>query len=354
MRRAIILAILSFLVAPRTVGGVEVRIKTMTDLRDRLDPRRVITEVPAGATFDAERIEGEWLYGVFMHVAGVSRGMIRKNAVADPEKLAKLEEQYQERERIRIEQEMRAKGLVKYEGKWVTPEERTTRELEKFEAEQRAKGLVKFEGQWMTEVEMNRIVAERDKKEVATRIADLKDPKVSREQKDQAEKRLIGIGKHAVQPLVNEANGPDRAMRGTAALILGKIGGAEVLQPLINALEDEDASAGAAAGLGELGNREAVAELIDALRDEDAVRAAAEALGKIGDVRAVEPLIRVLQDSYEDDATHAAAAKALGMIGDSRATEPLRKVMETDKNPLVREAARLALDKIKASSSTPK
>jgi len=201
---------------------------------------------------------------------------------------------------------------------------------------------------------MNRIVAERDKKEVATRIADLKDAKVSREQKDQAEKRLIGIGKHAVQPLVNELTGPDRAMRGTAALILGKIGGKEVLPPLINALEDEDACAGAAAGLGELGNREAVDELIDALQDEDAVRPAAEALGKIGDVRAVEPLIRVLQDFYEDDATHAAAAKALGMIGDSRATEPLQKVMETDKNPLVREAVRLALDKIKASSSTPK
>jgi HEAT repeat protein len=269
-----------------------------------------------------------------------------KDAVADVEKLAKLEQEYQERERIRIEQEMRAKGLVKYEGEWVTPQEKTTRELEKFEAEQRAKGLVKFEGQWMPEEEMNRIVAERDKKEVATRIADLKDPKIPREQKDQAEKRLIGIGKHAVQPLVNEVNGPDRAMRGTAALILGKIGGAEVLQPLIGALEDEDASAGAAAGLGELGDREAVDELIDALRDEDAVRAAAEALGKIGDVRAVEPLIRVLQDFYEDDATHAAAARALGMIGDSRATEPLRKVMETDKNPLVREAARLALDKL--------
>ena len=346
MRRITILAIASLLGFLSAVGGVEVRVKAITELRDRLDPERVIIEVPAGATFEAERIEGEWLYGVFMHAAGVSRGMIRKDAVADPEKLAKLEEEYQERERIRIEQEMRAKGLVKYEGKWVTPEEKATRELEKFEAEQRAKGLVKFEGKWMPEEEMNRIVAERDKKEVATRIADLKDPKVSREQKDQAEKRLIGIGKHAVQPLVNEMKGPDRAMRGTAALILGKIGGEEVLQPLINALKDEDACAGAAAGLGELGDREAVDELIDALRDEDAVRAAAEALGKIGDVRAVEPLIRVLQDFYEDDAAHAAAANALGMIGDSRAAEPLRQVMETDKNPLVREAARLSLDKL--------
>lgn len=336
------------------VGAVEVTIKTATELRDRQDPKYVILEVPAGATFDGERIEGEWLHGVFMHAAGVSRGMIRKDAVADPEKLAKLEEEYQERERIRIEKEMLAKGLVKYEGKWVTPEERASRELEKFEAEQRAKGLVKFEGQWMTVEEMNRIVAERHKKEVETLIGDLKDPKIPREQKELAEKGLIGIGKPAVQPLINELKGPDRALRSTAALILGKIGGEEVLQPLMNALEDEDACGGAAAGLGEIGNRAAVEKLIEALRDEDAVRAAAEALGKIGDVRAVEPLIRVLQDFYEDDATHAAVAKALGMIGDSRAAEPLRKVMETNKNPLVREAARLALDNIKALSPTPK
>lgn len=354
MRRITALAFVFFVGFFSAVGAVEVTIRTATELRDRQDPKFVILEVPAGATFDAERIEGEWLHGVFMHAAGVSRGMIPKNAVADPEKLANLEEEYQERERIRIEREMLAKGLVKYEGKWVTPEERASRELEKFEAEQRAKGLVKFEGQWMTVEEMNRIVAERHKKEVQTLIGDLKDPKIPREQKDMAEKRLIGIGKPSVQPLINELKGPDRALRSTAAIILGKIGGEEVFQPLINALEDEDACAGAAAGLGEIGNRAAVEKLIVALRDEDAVRAAAEALGKIGDVRAVEPLIRVLQDLYEDDATHAAAAKALGMIGDNRAAEPLRQVMETDKNPLVRDAARQALDNIKALSATPK
>jgi hypothetical protein len=354
MRRITIAAILFLFALGPAVGSVVVSIKDTTDLRDRLNPQRVIIEVPAGAAFQAERVEGDWLHGVYEHAAGVSRGMIRKDAVADSEKLAKLEEEYQERERIRIEQEMRAKGLVNYEEEWVTPEERARRELEKFEAEQRAKGLVKFEGQWMTPEEMNRIVAERHKKEVETLIADLKDPKIPREQKDMAERRLIGIGKHAVQPLMNELKGPDRALRGTAALLLGRIGGDDVLQPLLNALEDEDACAGAAAGLGELGSRAAVEKLIGALRDEDAVRAAAEALGKIGDVRAVEPLIQVLQDFYEDDATHAAVAKALGMIGDSRAAEPLRQVAETNKNPLVREAARLALDNLKALSPTPK
>ncbi len=349
MKRTAFWILLSTLAILSPALAVQVRIETATDLLAMDDLKRVIIQVPEGATFEAERVEGEWLLGVYMHSAGVSRGFIAKDSVLDPEKLARLEEEYQERERIRIEQEMRAKGLVQYEGEWVTPEERARRELAKFEAEQRAKGLVKFEGQWMTDTEKDAIIKERYEKEVEVLIADLKDPRATPEKKDQAEKRLIAIGKYAVQPLIDEMKGPDRAMRGTAALILGKIGGKEVFQPLIAALDDEDACAGAAAGLGELGNREAVDELIAALRDEDAVRAAAEALGKIGDIRAVEPLIRVMQDYWEDDATHAAAAKALGMIGDSRALEPLKEVMENDKNPLVREAASDAYNTIKGS-----
>jgi hypothetical protein len=343
--------LLSFLVLLPPALAVEVKVKTPTDLLAMDDLKRVIIQVPAGATFEAERVEGEWLLGVYMHGAGVSRGFIRKDAILDPEKLVKLEDEYQERERIRVEQEMRAKGFVKYEGDWVTPEDKARREQERFEAEQRAKGLVKFEGKWVTLEEKDTIINERYEKEVETLIADLKDPKTTREQKDQAEKRLIGIGKYAIQPLIKEVKGSDRAMRGTAALILGKIGGEEVFSPLIAALDDEDACAGAAAGLGQLGDRAAVPALIAALKDEDAVRAAAEALGKIGDVRAVEPLIKTMQDYYEDDATHAAAAKALGMIGDVRALDPLKKVMEDDKNPLVRDAAREAHNKIKGSST---
>jgi len=46
----------------------------------------------------------------------------------------------------KYEREMLAKGLVKYKGKWVTPEEKRKR----FEEEQRAKGFVKFMGRWGT------------------------------------------------------------------------------------------------------------------------------------------------------------------------------------------------------------
>jgi hypothetical protein len=333
------------------VGGVEVQVKTETELRDRAVPNRIIITIPAGGTFSAERMEGEWLLGVYMHSTGVSRGFIPKDAVVRPEVLAKLEEEYQERERIRIEREMLAKGFVKYEGEWVTPEKKRELEEKKFEDEMLAKGFVKFEGQWITPEQRDQIIEGRYAAEVKVLIATLKDPQATLEQREEAEKRLVGIKEPSVGPLITELKGKNRSMRGPAAVLLGKIGGEEVFDPLIAALEDEDACAGAATGLGHLRSREAVDELIVALQDEDAVRAAAEALGKIGDVRAVEPLVGVLQDFFEDDATHAAAAKALGSIADSKALDPLKEVMDNDKNPLVRDAAREAYNKIRSTFS---
>ncbi len=351
MKRATLLTLLFSLILLPAAFGVEVEIKIATDLLDRMNPKRVIMQVPAGATFSAEQVEGDWLIGVYAHGAGVSRGVIRKDAVLDTEKLAKLEEEYLERERKRKDQEMQAKGFVKYEGKWVTSEERDRLEKEKFEKEMLDQGLVPFEGKWITTEEHNNIINERYAKEVAALIATLKDPQATLEKRNQAENRLIGIKEPAIQPLLAELKGPQRAVRGTAAVLLGKIGGRDVLQPLVAALEDEDACAGAATGLGHLRAREAVEDLVEALQDEDAVRAAAEALGKIGDVRAVEPLIKVMRDFFEDDATHAAAAKALGLIGAAEALDPLQEVMENDKNPLVRDAAREAYNKIKSSLS---
>jgi hypothetical protein len=349
MKRTTLFALVFSIAILPTVSGVEVTIKTTTDLRERLNPDRVLMQIPAGATFEVELVEGEWLLGVYMHGAGVSRGMIRKETVVDPEKLAKLEEEYQQRVKIREEQEMLAKGYVKYEGKWVTPQERDKLEQEKFEKEMITKGLVKFEGKWITPDERAEIIKQRYATEVETLISTLKDATATPEQKSRAENRLIDIKEPAIGPLIAELKGKDRGMRGTAAVLLGKIGGKEVLKPLVAALEDEDACAGAATGLGYVRERGAVDELIKALQDEDAVRAAAEALGKIGDVRAVDPLIKVMLDFYEDDATHAAAAKALGLIGDRKALGQLQEVMEKDKNPLVRDAAREAYNKIKAS-----
>ncbi len=349
MRQKTLLTLLFSTVVLPAALGVEVEIKAATDLLDRTNPKRVIMQVPAGATFNAEQVEAQWLIGVYVHSAGVTRGLIRKDAVLETEKLSKLEEQYLERKKKEEEQKMLADGYVKYEGKWVTPQEREKLEKEKFEKEMIAKGFVLFEGKWITPEERGSIIKQRYSQEVAALIATLREPQGTLEQKNAAENRLINIKEPAIQPLIAELKGPDRAMRGRAAVLLGKIGGREVLQPLIAALEDEDACAGAATGLGHLSAREAVPDLIAALKDEDAVRAAAEALGKIGDVLAVGPLITVMRDFFEDDATHSAAAKALGLIGASEALAPLKEIMENDKNPLVKDAAREAYNKIKAS-----
>ena len=59
-------------------------------------------------------------------------------------------------------------------------------------------------------------------------------------------------------------------------------------------------------------------------------------------------LIEALNDKYGD--FRLEAARALGNIGDSRAIEPLIEALKDEDN-YVREAARAALEKIKAKKS---
>jgi HEAT repeat protein len=72
--------------------------------------------------------------------------------------------------------------------------------------------------------------------------------------------------------------------------------------------------------------------------------AAVWVLGKIGDARAVEPLIKVLKEREWPDSQ--AAAEALGKIGDGRAVEPLIGVLLDDVEEEVLEAAAEALSEI--------
>ena len=85
---------------------------------------------------------------------------------------------------------------------------------------------------------------------------------------------------------------PVRSVRLHAAEALGKIGDERAVEPLIEALNDEDASVrrGAAVALGRLGAERAVEPLIEALNDEEGHvrRGAAVALGRLGYERAVE------------------------------------------------------------------
>jgi HEAT repeat protein len=99
--------------------------------------------------------------------------------------------------------------------------------------------------------------------------------------------------------------------------------------------------------LGMLGGDEAVRTLMMIVTNnhEDLIvrGRAALMLGKIGDARAVEPLIRALDaPGYQ---TPLYAAQSLGKLGDRRAIDPLIRAMESH-NDKMREAAQEALVKL--------
>ncbi len=99
--------------------------------------------------------------------------------------------------------------------------------------------------------------------------------------------------------------------------------------------------------LGMLGGDEAVRTLMRIVTNnhEDLIvrGRAALMLGKIGDARAVEPLIRALDAPGFQ--TPLYAAQSLGKLGDPRAIEPLVRAMESH-NDKMRDAAQEALEKL--------
>jgi len=104
--------------------------------------------------------------------------------------------------------------------------------------------------------------------------------------------------------------------------------------------------------LGKMGTADVVEPLIKAMNDADfGVRAfAAEALGKIGDQRALEPLIQALSDAFYS--VRCDAATALGELGDIRAVDALTAALMCHKTGFnheddrVHDAAKEALEKI--------
>ena len=156
----------------------------------------------------------------------------------------------------------------------------------------------------------------------------------------------------AIEPLINALGDEDKSVRYAAAQGLGQLGDARAVEPLIKALRhgDLDVRRMAAGALGELGDRRAVEPLIKALEDEDGeVRwCVAEALKQLGDRRAIEPLIKALEDRFYK--VRLAAAQALGQLGegDRRAVEPLIKALvdEGHEDQYVRKAAAKSLEQL--------
>jgi HEAT repeat protein len=135
---------------------------------------------------------------------------------------------------------------------------------------------------------------------------------------------LVASGDARAVPALVEAlqHHEDDFVRAEAAEILGKIGGAQAVEVLARALQEDRGIGGvvraaAAWALGEIGGTQAVPALSAALAGNDKFEVlcnVAEALGKIGGAQAIEALGRVLNDSHTESTVRQAAAKALRVI----------------------------------------
>jgi HEAT repeat protein len=156
----------------------------------------------------------------------------------------------------------------------------------------------------------------------------------------------------SVEPLVDALKDENAFVRDNAAEALGEICArsedvalrACVVETLVTAFQNKEIGLAAVTALGKIGDARAVTPLITALEDKEMRFSAAQALEKIGwkpgkdefgiafwigkrdwdecakiGVSAVEPLIAALKDKE----LCAGAARALGQIGDVRALEPL-------------------------------
>ena len=137
---------------------------------------------------------------------------------------------------------------------------------------------------------------------------------------------LVKIGVPAVDALIVSLKDKDKWVRSQAVSALGNIGDTRAIEPLIEALKEDEGYGyvreAAANALVKIG-LPAVDALIVVLKDKDKwVRWwAVHALRDIGSTRAVEPLLVALKD--EDSSVQSATTYALGDIRDPIAVEPL-------------------------------
>ncbi len=138
---------------------------------------------------------------------------------------------------------------------------------------------------------------------------------------------LVSVGGAGIiDGLMQALNTADNAgVRNSAIEALVQIGGPSV-EPLLGQIEDPDPDVRKFIVdiLGDIKDTRAVPALIDRLDDEDenVCVASAEALGKIRDPRAVDALLACLKRADKGWLDYA-AAEALGSIGDERALSPL-------------------------------
>jgi HEAT repeat protein len=162
--------------------------------------------------------------------------------------------------------------------------------------------------------------------------------------KGEAAFALVQIGSVAVPLLVEAYDQGGNMDRIWIAAVLGQIGDARGMDPLVRALHEggADLRVTAARALGMIPSDEAIGPLVAALKDPDPfVRSAsATALGMLRAKSAVEALGSALRD--EKKPVRVQAAWALEQIGDPAALPFLEKVRE-DPDPVVQKAVERAI-----------
>lgn len=142
----------------------------------------------------------------------------------------------------------------------------------------------------------------------------------------------------AVEPMLQRAQKRDQ----DAIEILGKIGDDEPIDTLVEYIEG-DSNPGlqkvTLKALGEIGSDAVTQDVADKLvSDNDAIRSrAARALGMIGDTRAIDPLADALEDD-DSDTVRASAAWALNQIGTEAALDVVTEY-RNDRHYLVQTEA---------------
>lgn len=172
----------------------------------------------------------------------------------------------------------------------------------------------------------------------------------AREDKDTRRRVAEALGKledvRAVEPLLSALDDEDaevrrEVMHALYILTLDTNYDERVQETCIRLLEDENwvIREWAAMCLGNVGDEKAIEPLRRVLSDEDeSVRSqAASALGDIENVRAIEALIHALEDGDVD--LRASAASALGGNGDGRAVSPLTRLLDHDVYEVRKSAA---------------
>lgn len=154
--------------------------------------------------------------------------------------------------------------------------------------------------------------------------------------------------KRALEPLLATLHDPDAEVRRKVATALGAYSGPEVVAALIEALKDPDASVqwAIAESLGRIGEP-GLAALMDTTSQGVAAQrwGAARALGKIPGPTSLQPLLQALADD-EESAVRREAAEALAGRKDTRVVEALALAL-VDRDPAVQWQAAHSLAKLR-------